>query len=160
YQKTARLGESESARRQAIAGWNALLDDFRGVSEYRGNLARNWQLLGSLLKELGRLTEGEKAFRTAVGIREKLAIDSLDDPQAQKAAEAYTIALAVIDKAVESTAEPRVRQQLAPIASSLGHLLLQKGRHAEAGKAFGTAAKIWQKLAIENPDDSSCVEQL
>jgi tetratricopeptide (TPR) repeat protein len=174
YQRTARLGESESARRQAIARWNALVDDFPGVSEYRRNLARNWQLLGSLLKELGRLTEGEKAFRTAVGIWEKLAVDFPDEPKHRRWVACVYLHLAILfdvwNRRVQSEESYRkaleifsalpadfftdywVRLDLKDATNGLAKLLLSRGQLQEAETVYGQTIKVWGKVIALHPE--------
>jgi tetratricopeptide (TPR) repeat protein len=143
YQRTARLGESESARRQAIANWNALQEAFPGVSEYRGNLASNWQLLGNLLQELDRLTEAEKAFRTAAGIWEKLAIDSPDDPRAR-----YLQETARLDAAIAAAREAIERDPKSALAHyNLGRLLHDQKKLPEGIASYRTAIELDPKLA-------------
>jgi serine/threonine protein kinase/tetratricopeptide (TPR) repeat protein len=180
--------EAEKSLRQARDLQENLIVQFPEVAAYQLDLARTHIDVGSVCKALGRPKDAEEsyqraeiAFRLAIDLYEKIAAARTGDlalhqemaqryidlgdllnqsGQAQRAKQAYANALTVIAKAAESTAAPRVRQGLASLASNLGHLLLKKGEGADAGKAFGTAAKIWQKLAIENPEDSSCVEQL
>jgi tetratricopeptide (TPR) repeat protein len=57
YQASGRLRESESARRQAVADRNALVNQFPELGRYRWELTYNCAKLGGLLKDLGRLDE-------------------------------------------------------------------------------------------------------
>jgi tetratricopeptide (TPR) repeat protein len=180
--------EAEKSLRQAREIQENLVVQFPTNPTYQLDLARTQIDYGSVCKTLGRPQEGdesyqraETALRLAIDLYEKIAAARPDDlalvhelakryidvadllsesGQAQKAVEAYANALAVIDKAAESTVEPRDRRLLAEMAGNLGRLRHSKGRGAESAKAFETAAKIWQKLARQNPGDSTCREQL
>ena len=176
-----RLGHMEEAAtafRMARDGYAALAADFPAVPAYREELAGNHNNLGSMLADLGRQADAEGEYRKGLAIQEKLAADfpalpvyrrdlaasrfNLGDlfRNLGKRAEAegeYRRALVIFEKlaaefsAVEFSAVPAYRQELAMSHDKLGNLLADLGKRAEAEGEYRKSLVIFEKLAIDFP---------
>jgi serine/threonine protein kinase len=68
----ARLAEAEQALQQAIALYEALVEEFADVVWYRVELSRCWRLLGERQRQTGRFAEGEQAHRRALALNQEV----------------------------------------------------------------------------------------
>src|SRR5262245_26780695 len=155
-----------------MAIWEKLVAEFPEVADYRWHLAGVWEALGNLLKELRRFDAAEKAYRTAVGIREKLVtkFPTADNRrhawwaweglaklleemhQAQQAKEAWRQALVHQDKLVQlDPKDAGCRNKLAWLLATLADPSLRNPTHAVelAKEAVALAPKVgtfWNTL--------------
>jgi serine/threonine protein kinase/tetratricopeptide (TPR) repeat protein len=117
--------EAEASFREALALYGKLAADFPAEHEFRHELARSHNQLGSLLQETGRPKEAEKAFADALALRKQLAADV--------------------------PGNVTYREELATTHYNSGKVYQHAGRLEEARKAYAEAVAIQKQLAAEFP---------
>jgi serine/threonine protein kinase/tetratricopeptide (TPR) repeat protein len=121
-----RLGRKKEAVdpfQMARDGYASLATDFPAEPEYRYELGRSRNALGSTLVALGKRSQAEEEFHNAIAINEKLTADL--------------------------PAVPKYQRELAVSHSSLGSTLLQLGKRSNAEEEIRKALTIREKLAAD-----------
>jgi serine/threonine-protein kinase len=127
-----RLGEAkdaEAAYRRSQVLYRLLNADFPNRPNYRRELARTLNFLGSLLSDTERAKEAEKVHRAALILRQHLADDFRQNPD--------------------------YRQDLAQTQKNLAVIMWKTGRLSEAQKVFHATLGLRNQLAKDFPDRPS-----
>lgn len=127
-----RLEDAEAAYRDAVAVRKQFVAEFPNAPAQPGQLASSYMTLGNFLQRYcsNRLPEAESTYRDAVKILEQLV------PQKGTS---------------KVPGVPHVRLQLARGYNSLGHVLIDQGKHDEAEVAYRGALKILEQVTADFP---------
>jgi tetratricopeptide (TPR) repeat protein len=167
-----RLKDVEENHRHSLVLFEKLAADFPKESQYLEQAGHSQRYLGWLLAATGRPSEAEAAFRSAVGIFEKLSVRPATPFQrhmladtyrnlgnmlgsAQKPVEAekaYRRAKDVFQKLVSESNHPDLRYMLAVTNSELGSLLATHNQRQEGEQIRRQAIDSFTKLTVEFPD--------
>ena len=127
YHRLALVRDAMGEKEAALADYDGmrtifarLVAEFPSVPSYRVELAKSHNNRGNLLVALGKATQAESAFHTALAMKEQLAD--------------------------EFPNEPDYRWEFARNHNNLGLLLMDLGRAEEAEAAFRTALKFQVQL--------------
>jgi tetratricopeptide (TPR) repeat protein len=125
-----KIAEAQECLDRALAVEDKLAGDFPSVHRYQEVIAWVQHARGKLFQATGRPRDAERAFRQALATQEKL----LGSPQRGP-----------------RLPHPGCPRDIARICTSLGELMLDAGRGAEAKEAFLRAVAIGEKLITDYP---------
>ncbi len=172
---SGRRPEAAEVLKEAAAIWEKMVAE-HNIAEYRSNLCATYGDLGNVLREMGRFSEAEKAFRRQVNLLTTLVADTpaavsdrlwLANAQQglgsilkelkrfPEAETAHREALVQFEKLAADfpAAVAAYRLRWANQQVELGHLLQELKRSAEAYAAYSDARKTLEKLADDLPPD-------
>jgi tetratricopeptide (TPR) repeat protein len=173
----AKLGQTDEALAgygEGLAIQQKLADDFPSVGDYRRDLARGRNNLGSLLADKKQWEKAAEQYREALSIQQKLIDDFpdvleyrkdlaatynnlglllFDQNQWDKAAEQYHKALGIQKTLADAFPNvPSCRKELAGTHNNLGNLLAEQHEGEKATEQYAKALGLYQKLTKESPD--------
>ncbi len=130
-----RMQEARLACKESIAVFNALLDEpIAQQTEFRKQLATNYNLLATVLKELGEPERAEILYTDARSILQQLK--------------------------AEFQNRPDVRSDLAMCCNNLGNLLADTDRMPQAKLFYEEASILYKQLSDEEPDNRRYLQEL
>jgi len=130
---TERKAEAETNLREAIALLTPRGTEFDNDFHARWLLARSYDRLGIVLREMGRLPDAEAAYRDALTGGLKVDADVRGSGKGGPGG------------------NPKFRHGIAEIHDHLGSLLLQTNRAREAEEAYRAAHDVYEELTADFP---------
>jgi serine/threonine-protein kinase len=171
--RLSQMKDAEASYRDALARFSELVAEFPADPEYRAQLARTQNNLGSLLAEVGRQKEAIDAFRTALDLHARLTDDFpavaiyrlrlsgtytalgrqlFREGQVREAEAAYRTALECQSKLVNDwPADPTYHQNLAVTHGNLAWLYDATDRRRDAEESWRAATALWARLVADHP---------
>ncbi|MCI0357784.1 MAG: tetratricopeptide repeat protein, partial [Planctomycetaceae bacterium] len=128
--RLGRTEEAEAVRLRVLAHWETQAAKSSSIAGYRTQIARAHIELGNLHRDNGRPHEGEKAYRTALGIYEDLMADAPGD-------------------------QGELLAKVGHCRRRLSFCLWDGGQTEEAAQVFGKAVRDFEKLSADYPGVAS-----
>ncbi|MHC4706876.1 MAG: tetratricopeptide repeat protein [Planctomycetota bacterium] len=177
-QRLANAPGMEQIRRELLQKaqiyYQGFLEESSDEPTVRQETGRAYRRVGDIHKILGEYEQAEQAYRSAMDVFDKLAVDFPDAAdhrmeiavsgnglglalralgRHQQAEEAFIAASALLEAlAEESDAEPTCAKALAEAYNNLGLVLMDTGKPEEAKQAYHQALAIREDLVTQLPD--------